>query len=184
MSSVHAKEMSFVLGEFDTPEKLVDAGARLRELDLGKLDAYSPYPVHGIEEALGIPKSIVPRIALTGGLLGAIGGFSLIVYCNVLDYPINVGGRPTFSWPSNIPITFESGILLTALSIFFGCMFLFGLPRPYHPVFECEAFRSASIDAFWVSVESEKLPSELADVAQRLRDLGARKVEIVRGPLS
>jgi len=184
MSSVHPPEKTFVLGEFDTPEKLVDAGAKLHALNLGKLDAYSPYPVHGIEAALGIPKSIVPRIALTGGLMGAIGGYSLIVYCNVIDYPINIGGRPIHAWPSNIPITFESGILLTALSIFFGCMFLFGLPRPYHPVFECEAFRSASIDAFWVSVESDKLPAELGDVAQRLRDLGARKVEIVRGPIS
>jgi hypothetical protein len=182
MSSVHAPEKSFVLGEFPTPEALVEAGAKLRPLALGKLDAYSPYPVHGIDEAIGIPRSIVPRIALTGGLLGAIGGYGLIVFCNVIDYPINIGGRPIHSWPANIPITFECGILFTALSIFFGCMFLFGLPRPYHPVFECEAFRSASIDAFWIGVESDKPPSELGEVAAKLRELGARKVEIVRGP--
>jgi len=184
MSSVHPPEKTFVLGEFDTPEKLVDAGAKLRALNLGKLDAYSPYPVHGIEEALGIPRSIVPKMALTAGLLGACGGYSLIYYCNVISYPIVVGGRPIHSWPTHIPITFECGILFTALTLFFGSIALFGLPRPYHPVFEAEAFRSASIDAFWVSIESDKPASELTEMAQKLRDLGARKVEIVRGPIS
>ncbi len=184
MSSIHPPEKTFVLGEFATPEQLVDAGAKLHALALGKLDAYSPFPVHGIEAALGIPKSIVPKMALTAGLTGAIGGYSLIYWCNVIDYPINIGGRPLHSWPTHIPITFECGILLTALTLFFGSIALFRLPRPYHPVFEAESFRSASIDAFWVSIESDKQPGELGDVAQKLRDLGARKVEIVRGPIS
>ncbi|MBS2020997.1 MAG: DUF3341 domain-containing protein, partial [Deltaproteobacteria bacterium] len=148
------------------------------------LDAYSPYPVHGIEEALGIPKSIVPRIALTGALCGIFGGFGMQWWMNSYDYPINVAGRNLglAGWPTNIPITFESAILLTAISIFFGSMALFGLPRPYHPVFESEAFRSASLDAYWISVESEKLPGDLKDVEEKLRSLGARRVETVRGP--
>lgn len=175
---------SFVLGEFAETATLLKAGAALREANLGTLDAYSPYPVHGMEEAIGIPKSIVPRIALAGGLSGIFGGFMLQYWTNSVDYRLNIGGRALdfAAWPTNIPITFESGILLTTLSIFFGSMVLFGLPRPYHPVFESERFRSASIDAFWLSVESEKLPGELKDVEERLRALGARHVETVRGP--
>jgi hypothetical protein len=183
MSGWHVNKKTFVLGEFAQTETLLEAGRKLREAKVGKLDAYSPYPLHGIEEALGIPKSIVPKIALTGGLTGAIGGYCLQLWCNAIDYPTNVGGRPMHSWPTNVPITFESGILLTALSIFFGSIFLFGLPRPYHPVFETDAFRSASLDAFWISIESDKEPGELKDLEEKLRALGARRVETVRGSI-
>jgi hypothetical protein len=181
MGSWKVEEKSFVLGEFKDTATLLSAGRALQAANLGKLDAYSPYPVHGIEEALAIPRSIVPRIALTGGMMGVIGGYSLQYWCNVIDYPINIGGRPLHGFPSNIPITFESGILLTALSIFFGSMFLFGLPRPYHPVFESEAFRSASLDRFWISIESDLLPQDLKSHEEKLRALGAVHVETVRG---
>jgi Protein of unknown function (DUF3341) len=183
MGSWKVKEKSFVLGEFRDTGTLLQAGAALKGAGLGKLDAYSPYPVHGIEEALGIPKSIVPKIALAGGLLGVINGYGLQVFCNVIDYPINVGGRPLHGFPSNIPITFESAILFTALSIFFGSIALFGLPRPYHPVFESETFRSASLDRFWISIESDLLPQDLKSHEEKLRELGAVHVETVRGSI-
>jgi Protein of unknown function (DUF3341) len=177
------EQKTFVLGEFAATDKLLSAGRALREAQVGKLDAYSPYPVHGIEDALGIPRSIVPRIALTGGLLGVFGGYGLQYWCNVIDYPLNVGGRPLHGWPANIPITFECGILLCALSIFFGSIYLFGLPRPYHPVFESETFRSASLDRFWLSIESDQPPGELKSLEEKLRGLGATHVETVRGPI-
>ena len=183
MSSWKVERKTFVLGEFTDTGALLSAAKVLREAMVGKLDAYSPYPVHGIEEALGIPKSIVPRIALLASLSGACGGYFLQYWCNVIDYPLNVGGRPLHGWPSNIPVTFESAILVTALSIFFGSIYLFGLPRPYHPVFESEAFRSASLDRFWLSIESDLQPAELGRLEERLRALGAGHVETVRGAI-
>ena len=183
MSSWKVEQKTFVLGEFEDTGALLSAGRALREAAVGKLDAYSPYPVHGIEEALGIGKSIVPRIALIASLSGAAGGYFLQYWCNVIDYPLNVGGRPLHGWPSNVPVTFESAILLTALSLFFGSLYLFGLPRPYHPVFESEAFRSASLDRFWISIESDLPPADLRPLEERLRALGAGHVETVRGSI-
>ncbi len=175
---------TFVLGEFRDPDSVLVAARTLREAKVGTLDAYSPFPVHGMEEALGLPRSRVPLMALICGVSGACGGYLLQWWCNAWDYPLNVGDRTIAGWPTNIPITFESGILMTALALFFGTIgFFFKLPRPYHPVFESEAFRSASLDAFWISVEQEQDDeSAVAPVLQRLRDLGARHVETVRGP--
>jgi hypothetical protein len=175
---------TFVLGEFQSIEAVLKAASTLRDAKVGTLDAYSPYPVHGMEEALGLKRSRVPLMAICAGLTGACGGYLLQWWCNAWDYPLNVGGRAIAGWPTNIPITFESGILLTALSLFFGTIaFFFQLPRPYHPVFESEAFRSASLDAFWISVEQEQDDdASAAPVEQKLRELGARRVETVRGP--
>jgi hypothetical protein len=165
-----------VLAEFDQPEPMVEAARKLRESGREGLDAHSPYPVHGIDEALALPRSTVPLVALIGGLCGIAGGYMLQVFCNVIDYPINVANRPLHSWPTNIPITFESAVLLTVLSIFFGSIFyFFGLPRPYHPVFEAEEFRTASLDKFWISAELRE-GEEPQELKQKLRDLGARRV--------
>jgi hypothetical protein len=178
---------TFVLGEFSTIDAVLKAAATLRDARVGTLDAYSPYPLHGMEEALGLPRSRVPLMALVCGVSGACGGYLLQWWCNAYDYPLNVGNRLTgltAGWPAMIPITFESGILATALSLFFGTIvFFFKLPRPYHPVFESEAFRSASLDAFWISIEREDDDAAAtAPLLQQLRALGARRVETVRGP--
>ena len=119
-------------------------------------------------------------MALIGGLCGLTGGYALQWWCNAVDYSINVANRPPHSWPTNIPITFESGVLVTVLSIFFGSIFyFFGLPRTYHPVFEAEEFRSASLDKFWISAELKdgEGPHELEG---KLREMGARRVTHVR----
>lgn len=175
---------TFVLGEFRDIDTVLAAARKLREAKVGVLDAYSPYPVHGMEEALGLPRSRVPLMALVCGVSGACGGYLLQWWCNAFDYRLNVGNRAPGGWPSNIPITFESGILLTALALFFGTIaFFFKLPRPYHPVFESEAFRSASLDAFWISIEQDDDDTQApAPLQQKLRELGALRVETVRGP--
>ncbi len=168
----------FVLGEFGEPEACVVAVRRLRAQGVPELDAYSPFPLHGIDEALELPRSKVPLVALTGGVLGAGAGYLMQWWMNGINYPINVGNRPPHGFWTNIPITFETGVLISAFAIFFGLWLLLGLPRPYHPVFEVEAFRSASRDGFWLSVEAEQ-PSLGEKVAERLRLLGARQVSIV-----
>src|SRR5437764_3383747 len=145
----------FVLGEFTEPDACVEAARRLREGGVQGLDAYSPYPLHGIDDALAIPRSKVPLVALTGGVLGALGGYALQWYLNSRAYPINVGSRPPHGFWTNIPITFESGVLIAVLSIFFGSIFgFFALPRTYHPRFESERFGTACLDAYRGSAET------------------------------
>ena len=157
----------------------MDAVRRLRESGVGGLDAYSPHPLPGIEDALLLPRSKVPLVAFTGGILGAIGGYALQWYLNSKAYPIDVGNRPQHGFWTNIPITFESGVLLAVLSIFFGSIFgFFQLPRTYHPVFESERFRTASLDKCWVSAETED-EAALEELERKFREVGAHKVHSV-----
>jgi hypothetical protein len=169
----------FVLGEFTHSEPCVKAVHRLREAGVTGLDAYSPYPVHGMDEALGLKRSKVPLVAITGGVLGASAGYVMQWWMNGVDYAINVGNRPPHGFWTNIPITFESGVLISVLSIFFSSIFyFFRLPRPYHPVFESERFRTASLDAFWISAEVEGEES-VPELERRFREVGAHKVHTV-----
>jgi hypothetical protein len=169
----------FVLGEFAHPEACVGAVRTLRESGVSGLDAYSPYPLHGIDDALGLPRSKVPLVALTGGVLGASGGYAMQWWMNAVNFPINVGNRPPHGFWTNIPITFECGILLAVLSIFFSSIFgFFRLPRTYHPVFESEQFRTASLDKFWVSAETED-EAAIAGIEEKFRAAGARRVHAV-----
>jgi hypothetical protein len=170
-----------VLAEFAEPEPMVEAARKLRESGREGLDAYSPYPVHGIDDALKLPRSKVPLVALIAGLTGATGGYVLQWWTNAVDFEINVANRPPHAWPTNIPVTFESGVLICVLTIFFGSLFyFFGLPRTYHPVFESEEFRSASLDKFWISAEM-KDGEDPRDLERTLRELGARRVTRVEG---
>ena len=170
-----------VLAEFAEPEPMVEAARKLRESGREGLDAYSPYPLHGIDEALKLPRSKVPLVALIAGLSGAAGGYVLQWWTNAVDFEINVANRPPHAWPTNIPVTFESGVLVCALTLFFGSLFyFFGLPRTYHPVFESEEFRSASLDKFWISAEM-KDGEDPRDLERTLLELGARRVTRVEG---
>ncbi len=169
----------FVLGEFSHPEACVDAARTLREGGVTGLDAYSPYPLHGIEDALDLPPSKVPLVALCGGLLGLAGGYTMQWWMNSVAYNINVGNRPSHGFWTNIPITFECGILLAVLSIFFGSIFgFFQLPRTYHPVFESEQFRTASLDRFWISAETDD-PDLAPGIEEKFRSAGAARVHTV-----
>jgi hypothetical protein len=166
----------FVLGEFATGEQMVAAAAALREAGHVDLDSYSPFPVHGADEALGLRRSWIPLIVLCCGLLGAATGYSLQYYCNVWDYPINVAGRPLHSPPTYIPVVFELAVLFGSLGAFLGTWALAGLPRPHHPVFELEAFRSATIDRFWISLRTTDDP---APILEKMTTLGALLVDTV-----
>jgi hypothetical protein len=141
------------LAQFRTPADLVDAARRARARGYRNLDAYSPFPVEGLAEALDFRETRVPAAVLVGGLLGAGGGYLLQFGLNV-DYPLNVGGRPLNSVPSWIPIMYELTILLAALAAVLGMLALNGLPMPYHPVFNVPDFARASSDRFFLSISA------------------------------
>jgi hypothetical protein len=171
---------SYVLGEFAEEAALLDAARTLRAKGVGGLDLHSPYPLHGAEEALGLRRSTVPLVTLVAGVTGAVSGYLLQWWTVGVDWPLNVGNRPPHSPPAFIPVTFELGVLFAALSIFFGLLFAyFRFPRVHHPVFEVEAFRSASIDGLWLSAAVGR--AEADGVAADLRRLGARSVSVVPG---
>jgi hypothetical protein len=170
---------TWVLAEFRDEAALCAAARRLRELGQRRLDAYSPVPLHGVDEALGLRKSPVPLIALIGGVSGAAGGYLMQWWMNAVDFPINVANRGFHSPPTNIPITFETGVLLASLAIVFGLFALCGFPRTHHPVFETEGFRTASVDALWLSAEVKAEDAE--PVSRELERLGAVQVSRVPG---
>ena len=140
------------------------------------MDAYSPFPVEGLAEALGFHRTRVPLIVLTGGILGCLGGFFLQYWLAVIDYPINVGGRPLNSWPSFIPVTFELTILIAALSAFFGVLALNGLPMPYHPVFNVDRFELASRNRFFLLIEAADPRFDSAGTRRFLETVGSHGV--------
>ena len=143
-----------LLAEFNTPTELVEAAKKTREAGYSKTDAFSPFPIHEMDEALGIKRSILSFMIFGGGLIGLLGGLGMQVYLMGVEYPMNVGGRPYLSWPSFIPITFECTILLASATAVFGMLFLNGLPQPYHPVFNVPRFALASREKFFLVIET------------------------------
>ena len=170
----------WVLGEYGSEEALKEAAGRLRTEGWRRLDAYTPFPVEGLDEALELKSATpVPLLALVAGLGGA--GFAYLTqwFTNAVDYPLIVGNRPLHSPPTNLPITFELGVLAAALTIFGALLVLFGFPRVAHPVFHLEAFKSATVDGFWVSVTVDGGREEARRAEDALKAAGARQVSVV-----
>jgi Protein of unknown function (DUF3341) len=168
----------FVLAQFATPEALLDGTRKVREGGHKNIDTHTPYPLHGLEEALGIGRPKIPTLVLLGAIAGACIAYGMIYYMNAFDWPINVANRPPHSPPTNIPITFELAVLLAGSSSFFGFFALAGLPKPYHPVFEAESFARASVDGFFLSVEVP-VGADAEQVAADVRAVGASEVQII-----
>ncbi len=165
----------WVLAEYREAAPALAAARKVRASGLASsLDLHSPYPIPGSDEALGLSRSRVPLLALLGGLAGIATALGMQIWMNAVDYPINVGNRLLVPRPALVPITFELGVLFSAFAIFFGMLGLWGFPRPHHPTFEVEAFRSAAVDAFWLSAEVPA--SEAERLAEELRHTGAAQV--------
>jgi len=142
------------MAEFETAEQILAAVRRSRQEGYRNMDAYTPYPVEGLSEELGLTRSWVPFVVLVGGLVGAAGGFFMQYWAEAVDYPLNVGGRPYNSWPAFIPITFEMMVLVASLAALLGMFYLNGLPMPYHPVFHLPRFARDSQDRFFLCIEA------------------------------
>lgn len=152
-----------VIAEFRNAPEVLDAAEKSYAAGYRSMDAYTPMPVHGLAEAMGHHNNMLPKIIFCGGLMGLIGGFSLCYWVAAMELPYNIGGRPLNSWPSFIPVTFETTILLSAFSAVFGMLGLNGLPRPHHPVFGVEGFERASEDRFYLCIESDDAKFDPAD---------------------
>jgi len=170
------KTLYGVMAQFDNPSQLVAAARETYDAGYRQINGYSPFPIEELSEAIGFRKSALPLIVLIGGILGGLGGFFLQYWTEVIDYPINVGGKPFNSWPAFIPITFECTILVAAFSAVLGMLALNKLPQPYHPVFNAPNFALATRDSFFLVIES-KDPKFDHDAAVRfLKNLDPREV--------
>jgi hypothetical protein len=143
-----------LMAEFDSPGDLLEAAHRAYEEGYRRMDAYSPFPVHGLAEAIGFHRTRLPLLVLLGGMAGGIGGYYLQYWISVIDYPLNVGGRPLHSLPAFIPVTFELIVLVAALAAVLGMLALNNLPMPYHPVFNVPAFELATRNRFFICIEA------------------------------
>src|ERR1700720_3350989 len=178
---LHRSHIYGVMGESGDPEELIHAVQKIREAGYRRLDAYAPFPVEGLSEALGLKRNLVPAITLLGGLGGGLTGFLFQVWANVSSYPMNIGGRPLNSWPAFIPVTFELTILGASLAAVFGMLALNRLPQPHHPVFNVERFvKHATTDRFFLCIEARDKKFDLAETARFLQGVDARHVSEVR----
>ena len=177
--SLHPRKARFtygVIAEFPSPETLLHAIHQTRAQGYEVIEAYTPYPIEEVWEAIGHPKSRVPLLVLFGGLAGCIGGYFLQYWVSVLDYPLNIGGKPYHSAPAFIVPTFECTILFAAFAAVLGMLGLNGLPMPYHPVFSVPRFALASRDRFFLCIESADPLFDAEKTKAFLASLGAREV--------
>jgi hypothetical protein len=144
-----------LMAEFEDPTALVDAARAAREAGFTQLDAYSPFPIEALSEALDLHDRKLPAVVLGGGILGGLAGYALCYWCSVIDFPLNVGGKPFHSAPAFIVPTFETTILFAAFAAVLGMLALNGLPMPYHPVFNAPRFALASRDRFFLCIEAK-----------------------------
>ena len=168
-----------LMAEYTDPDAIVEAAQRAYAEGYRRMDAYTPYPVEGLAEAIGFTRNRIPLIVLIGGLLGAVGAYFMMWYSATIHYPINVGGRPLHSWPAFIPITFELTVLGASFAAVFGMLGLNGLPMPHHPVFNVRNFALASRNRFFLCIQADDPKFNLAETRKFLEGLGPRRVEDV-----
>src|ERR1700733_7021406 len=149
-----------ILAEYDTPGELVEAARKVKDAGYTEFDCYSPFPVHGIDPAMGIKRTILPLVIFGGGFSGAVGGLLLQWYCNAYSWGWNISGKPTWSIPANIPIAYECAILLAVLTSFFGVWAFNKLPQVWHPLFRVDRFARVTDDGFFIGIEKVYLEAD------------------------
>ena len=168
-----------LMAEYNTPEEVVEAAKGAFAAGYRRMDAYSPFPVEGLAEAIGFTRNRIPLVVLIGGILGGVTGYFMQWFSAVIHYRIDVGGRPYHSWPSFIPITFELTVLFAAFGAVFGMLALNGLPMPYHPVFNVPGFALATRSRFFLCIQASDPHFEPEGTARFLAETGARAVAVV-----
>lgn len=164
------------MAEFDSPSALVAAARRTYDAGYRRINGYSPFPIEELSEAIGFTKTSLPLIVLIGGIVGAVGGYLMQYWIEVIDYPLNVGGKPYNSWPAFVPITFEMTVLCAAFAAVLGMLALNKLPQPYHPVFNAPNFALATRDRFFLVIEANDPKFKHEEVKQFMQQLEAKDV--------
>jgi hypothetical protein len=167
------------MAEFDSPTDLVAAAKETYAAGYRRVNGYSPFPIEELSEAIGFTRTSLPLIVLLGGIIGGLGGFFMQYWMEVIDYPLNVGGKPFNSWPAFIPITFECTVLCAAFAAVLGMLALNKLPQPYHPVFNAPDFALATSDRFFLVIESRDPKFDHDEVIRFLHRLEGRNVQDV-----
>jgi len=173
------KTLYGILAEFKNPKELMDAARLVKDSGYRHFDTFSPFPIHGIDRAMNLNKSKLGWIVAGHGMLGLTGGFAMIYYMMVIDYPLNISGKSLFNFPAWVPVLFELTVLLAAFGAVFGMFYLNGLPRFNHPLFNSENFKKATDDGFFVCIESEDPQFEPEKVQKLLADAGATNIESI-----
>lgn len=172
----HASGLFGLMAEYDAAQAVVDAAKQARVAGYARVEAYTPFPIEELNDILHGKRTILPTLVLGGGLAGMATGFGLQYWASVLEYPMNIGGRPFASWPSFVVPSYELTILFASLAAAVGMILLNGLPQPYHPVFNVERFSFASSDKFFLVVEATDAHFSREETARFLQSTGARGV--------
>jgi hypothetical protein len=170
-----------LLAEFETPGSLMHAAERVRDEGYRRWDVYTPFPLHGMDRAMGLRDSRLPWIVLGAGITGCAVAILMQWWTNAVDYPLLISGKPLFSLPANIPVAFELTILFSALATVVGVLMFTGLPRFYHPVFRNRRFKRASNDRFFLCIEASDPKFDADGTGQLLRTLGSSAVDRLEG---
>jgi hypothetical protein len=165
-----------LMAQFDSPVAIRKAARRAWRAGYREMDAYTPYPVEGLSADLGLPRTRIPFVVLMAGIVGAIVGFGMQWYSMAVDYRFDVGGRPPNSWPVFIPIAFEVMVLVASFAALLGMLFLNGLPRLYHPVFNVPSFACASQDCFFLCIEATDPKFDLTQTRAFLAELNPKEI--------
>lgn len=165
-----------VAARFADATELVRAARGAHARGYRRMDAYSPFPIHEMDEALGVRRTILPMLVLAAGIAGCVGGFAMQYWMNAVDYPLNIGGKPLVSWPQWVPVAFECTVLLAAMTAAFGMFALNGFPQPYHPMFNVRGFDRVTTDAFFLCIEADDPMFDAAETERFLKSLGASEV--------
>ena len=168
-----------LMAEFDSAQALVDAAKKTHEAGYNKIDAYSPFPIEGLAEEIGMHFDEIPLTVLVGGIVGGCTGYLMQYWMSAVDYPLNIGGKPPHSWPAFIVITFEMTILFAGISAVLGMLAFNGLPMPYHPVFNVPRFAFASKDRFFLIVFSSDKKYNPVETRRFLETLDPRSLSEV-----
>lgn len=168
-----------LIAEFRSPDELIEGARRARQAGYKRMDAYTPFPIEALNEALGLHHSPMPKIVLAGGLTGCLGGFGLAYWASVIAYPMNISGKPLNSWPAFIVPTFECTVLVAGLAAVLGMLAVNGLPMPYHPVFNSKNFELASRDRYFLCIEARDKQFDREATRQFLASLNPSEVSEV-----
>lgn len=181
MNNVAVKKTQAMLAEFDGPTTLLKAAGKLRDAGYNRFDCHSPFPIHGMDKAMGLKRSPLGWMVGLAALVGTSSALALQWWTSTIDYPLVISGKPFFSFQAYLPVTFALGVLLAAATALIGMLALNGLPRYHHPVFYSDRFAKASDDGFFISVESSDKNFDLENTRILLEKSGGNNIEILEG---